>query len=332
MSLWAFGVDHGIVVNIGQGQTIAIPVIDGQVGASLACSSEVASGKLTQFMCQLVSRRFDWYNSRLMTFCRDLKEAHCYVAPPAPRSSGSLQARLAAGEDASVRSVSIEGPHTESGNAADFELNVERVLVPEALFDTSMSGERTLPDLVIDCAAKALKAAVCDAEGARRLLRQVVLVGGAADIPGIRPRLEHELRTLVREGCAPHQILEAVDDPDDIFVLNPPRGADGPLTSPRFVPFVGGCVRAVSSEGLLPLRIDPSKKAEDTSDESTQLASNPSFRAWARNIPNLGGPAIFRTGGGGGEDDRIWRILQLALAQASDEDHEDEQDRYGNDH
>ena len=29
MALWAHGVDHGIVVNIGQSQTIALPVVRG---------------------------------------------------------------------------------------------------------------------------------------------------------------------------------------------------------------------------------------------------------------------------------------------------------------
>ena len=30
MALWGHGVDHGIVVNIGQGQTVALPVVKGE--------------------------------------------------------------------------------------------------------------------------------------------------------------------------------------------------------------------------------------------------------------------------------------------------------------
>ena len=33
MALWAHGLDHGIVVNIGQQQTIAVPVVRGGRGA-----------------------------------------------------------------------------------------------------------------------------------------------------------------------------------------------------------------------------------------------------------------------------------------------------------
>lgn len=331
MSLWAFGVNHGIVVNIGQGQTIAIPVIDGEIGTSLACSSEVASGSLTSFMRQLLSQRFDWFDGRHLTFSRDLKEAHCYVAPPSLRSSaGSLRSRIEAGVDVGIRPVTVEGPQIRNGRADDFELTTERVLVPELFFDSEIAGGPALPELIVNCVAKVLASEICDAEGARRLLRQVVLVGGAADIPGIRPRTEHEIRSLLQNGQAPAQVLEAVTDANDVFVLNPPRAADGPLTSPRFVPFIGGCVRAVSSERLVPLA--PSDAAE--LDEQPRraslvrtLARNQGLRMWAsRERMNLSGPSIFRTGGGGGEDDRIWQALQLALEEIQDEDSSEEEE------
>jgi len=199
---------------------------------------------------------------------------------------------------------------TINGQRHHFELQNERVLVPELLFDHEASDDNpTLPELVVNCGAAALAGGHCDAEGARRLFRQIVLVGGAADIPGIRPRTEHEVRALIRNGRAPQQLLEAVTDPNDIFVLNPPRTADGPLTSPRFVPFVGGCVRAVSSERLLPLT--PSALAERQV-VAPQLSG---FREWlTREVMNLDGPALFRTGGGGGADDGVWHALRLALA------------------
>jgi len=333
MALWSFGVNHGIVVNIGQGQTIAVPVIDGQIGASVACVSDIASGSLTQYMRQLLSRRFAWVDGRHLTFSRDLKEAHCYVAPPSFRSAAvSLETRIAAGEDVGVRPVMVDGPEIRDGRADDFELGVERVLVPELLFDPEMGGTPTLPQLVVKCAADALAGGLCDVEGVCRLFRQVVLVGGAADIPGIRPRTEHELRALLRSNQVPARISAAVTDPNDVFVLNPPLAANGPLTSPRFVPFIGGCVRAVSSERLLPLSPGAQGEEPGLMSMSRGLARVPGFRMWARReFMDLDGPAIFRTGGGGGEDDGIWNVLRLALGQGRNQQNLEEEETEGSD-
>merc|ERR1719346_711278 len=41
MALWAHGIDHGIVVNIGQAQTIAVPVIGGEVAVRAVDSSNM---------------------------------------------------------------------------------------------------------------------------------------------------------------------------------------------------------------------------------------------------------------------------------------------------
>merc|ERR1712151_1253576 len=122
-------------------------------------------------MSHLLSRRLDWYGGRHLTFGRDLKEAYCYVAPPNVNGR-RLAARIAAGEDVQVEPVRVEAPDTINGQRHHFELQNERVLVPELLFDHEASDDNpTLPELVVNCGAAALAGGHCDAECARLLFR-----------------------------------------------------------------------------------------------------------------------------------------------------------------
>ncbi|CAE8599629.1 unnamed protein product [Polarella glacialis] len=322
MALWAHGIDHGIVVNIGQGQAIAIPVVEGEVVASAACGSDIGSGSLTQLMMRLLSRRFSFLDSRVMTWCRDLKEAYCYVSPPPPAGVGSLLERFnalqRAGGDVNntlgMQSVSVDAPFAAPGSV---QLDIERVVVPEALFDASLIGGPTVQGLVLSCIEKVLAREVCDGEALRALLRNVVLVGGAADIPGMRPRTEFEIRKLLAERGS-SSLKSALASTDDCFVLNPPLAdqhdqsrSSGSLTSPRFAPFFGGCVRAASSSSVASAAFG--KPSSDTSAAcgraASTLAAVPGIAAWVRRqLFSLNAPAIFRAGGGGGEEDAAWAL------------------------
>jgi len=306
MSLWTHGIDHGIVVNIGQGQTIAIPVVSGQVVPEATCCSDMGSGGLTQMMVQLLSNRYSFLTSQLMTWCRDIKENHCYVAPPMPQTGGrrqTLQDWLSAAGSHGVMPVRVENP-----SGPDIDLDVERVLVPEFLFDRRISGSPPLPEVVLNCLESLLSSGACTGDSLQQLLHNIVLVGGAADLPGIRPRTEFEVRHLL-EHRASAALRDALGS-TDAFVLNPPLGNTGPLTSPRFAIFVGGCVKATGASAF------------GSGDHRTQeLPPAAPFRSLQ--LFNLDGPAIFRTGGGGGEDDSIWDHMGWIPIGATEEDDED---------
>merc|ERR1719265_2418139 len=79
MALWAHGIDHGLVVNIGQRNTFAIPVINGRITAAMATSSDAGSVDLTQMMHRHVIIRAraeqpSAVRGDLLTWCRDMKE------------------------------------------------------------------------------------------------------------------------------------------------------------------------------------------------------------------------------------------------------------------
>merc|ERR1719362_1207747 len=301
MSLWAHGINHGIVIIIGQQQTIAIPVVRGRIAEDAACGSNIGSAKLTQLMMSLLQVRFSFAHSSLMTWCRDIKEAHCYVAPPASclrhGRAKRLQSRLEAGDDFRVQSVTVD---PRLPGMEPFELAEERVLVPEALFDSSVMGGPTLPELIVRCAEQALRRTVCeDKEALRALLRNIVLVGGAADMPGLRPRTECEVRALLASDRASEELRSALASSEDAFVLQPPLGSSGPLTTPRFVPFIGGCVRASGSNALRGAGL-LERGPNGFTNQSTGATHGGLMH---RGLLHLNAPAVFRTGGGGGADD-----------------------------
>lgn len=325
MALWAHGVDHGIVVNIGQRQTIALPVINGEVVSTAALTSGLGSASLTVALTNVLAQRYPFIDTDVMTWCRDVKEKYCYVAPPSlfSKSGRSLHARLAVGDDFGIERVEIESPIAGTGLV---ELAEERVLIPEMFFQPG-PGRTPLPRLVVGCAERALASGACDEADVRALLQRVVLVGGAAEFPGIRPRVEFESRQLLREAASP-QLRDALLSPENVFVLNPPLGDAGPLTSPRFVPLIGGCVRAASSfcfdawgsgDGAS-LQVVP-----DGTHFNSALQQVPGIAAWMRRRRfDFDGAAVFRTGGGGGEDDTVWE--RFAQAPSSEEGREDEDD------
>eukprot|EP00747_Dinoflagellata_sp_TGD_P082095 gnl/TRDRNA2_/TRDRNA2_161561_c1_seq1.p1 gnl/TRDRNA2_/TRDRNA2_161561_c1~~gnl/TRDRNA2_/TRDRNA2_161561_c1_seq1.p1 ORF type:complete len:358 (+),score=54.75 gnl/TRDRNA2_/TRDRNA2_161561_c1_seq1:2-1075(+) len=275
-----------------------------------------------------------------MTRCRDLKEQHCYVAQAAQpwggsreggRSGLSLNNRLALGNDSAIPTVSVDLPHVGM-----FELGRERVLVPEALFDAEIGSAPTLPQLIVRCAQDALAKNLCGPEAVRALLRNIVLVGGAADLPGIRPRTEFEVRELLRRGAASKELLEALESPDDVFVLNPPLGEGGPLTSPRFAPYIGGCVRGVSSGAFQGVAgRDPSAAnghflgINQLQRMATTGSIVPGIALWVRQrLFDLNAPAVFRTGGGGGEDDLIGGPWDEYEEEVDDHEENEEEDEH----
>ena len=88
--------------------------------------------------------------------------------------------------------------------------------MPEVLFDSSRG--QSLVHIILQSACAVLSAGF-SREDVSDLLRQVVLVGGAADFPGIRPRAEYEMRCLLqhlvgfREGSSSNQLALADVEP-----------------------------------------------------------------------------------------------------------------------
>merc|ERR1712151_86415 len=122
----------------------------------------------------------------------------------------------------------------------------------------------------------------------------------------------------------------ALLSPEHVYVLNPPVGKHGPLITPRFVPLFGGCVRAASSLNL----DEPLQPLAASGDDSNMTPRNAgiAYRMRMSLLRSIrAGAAVFRTGGGGGEDDNVWQLFGDDVWGDNDieddEDYEDGDDR-----
>lgn len=267
----------GIVVNLGQREGVAVPILDRKLLriAVMRRDSLGAAGLTQALLERLVDRRVG-ISHDMLTWCRDIKEKHCAVWP----------SRLAA--EASIGEV-IEGVEVTC-EGRQIQLGRERYLVPEILF---REGGQGLPGMIlkaVECAVstypKELRPSLWG-----RLLSSVVVVGGSADFPGLRPRLEHELTALLSN---PDFITpRGLPRPVGVKVLSPLSGVDGG----RFAVLRGGqlaafaaCAAALgqSLEGLEARRPLPSSFTEaSASDRSSERSSASGPRA-SRQVPLLG--------------------------------------------
>jgi actin-related protein len=184
LALLAHGVvEDGIVVNVGHRETVAVPCLGGKILREAACCNGcLGSALLTKLMLELLttargisycSDSDDW---SLLVECRDLKEKHCFVLPEALESLNAT---------AGLPDVEVDF------GGSNIVLGRERYLVPEVIFSP---WRGSLTQLVLQAAASAVDAAGAGRDDIwSRLLGSVVVVGGAAELPGLRARLAEEL-------------------------------------------------------------------------------------------------------------------------------------------
>eukprot|EP00428_Durinskia_dybowskii_P035600 CAMPEP_0170258816 /NCGR_PEP_ID=MMETSP0116_2-20130129/29278_1 /TAXON_ID=400756 /ORGANISM="Durinskia baltica, Strain CSIRO CS-38" /LENGTH=395 /DNA_ID=CAMNT_0010509859 /DNA_START=78 /DNA_END=1263 /DNA_ORIENTATION=- len=184
LALMAHGAcGDGLVVNIGQREVVLVPCLDGQVCYEAIRTQEgMGASRLTQVMLDLLMARGDGVDWSMLTWCRDLKDKHCQVAPQGYQLGPQGDE---GGDGAGVDGApSLPPPVEVSTGRLRIVLDAERFLVPEVLF----RGRAGLPSLVMStvlAVAKMLAGAAERSTVAARLLSSIVVVGGTAELPGL---------------------------------------------------------------------------------------------------------------------------------------------------
>jgi len=233
----------GIVVNLGQREVVAVPCLGGRTCREAACCQEGIGGAMltNRLYQQLFRRGFDVE----LTCCRDLKESHCFVAPRELRSAGEQELEL------------LAPPIEVSCGGLRLQLGIERCSVPEEVLFPA--GRQGLPGLVLTAASRAVVRLPRSERPAAwgRLLAGVIVVGGTSELPGLRGRLQAELRarTKAQDFLAAEQLPEA----PEVVVLQPSVGPGGTSV------VRGGHLAAVATcaLGLLPTML-PEPEATST--------------------------------------------------------------------
>ncbi|KAI8929760.1 actin family [Entophlyctis helioformis] len=181
LTLYAQGLQTGVVVDSGDGVTHIVPVYDGFALPHLVRRLDVAGRDITRYLIKLLLLRGYAFN-RTADFetVRQLKEKLCYVGYDL-----QLEQKLA-----TETTVLVEQYTLPDGRV--IKVGSERFEAPEALFQPHLVDVES-PG-VAELLFNTIQAAEIDIRS--ELYKHVVLSGGTSMYPGLPSRLEKEVKQL----------------------------------------------------------------------------------------------------------------------------------------
>lgn len=194
LSLYASGRTTGVVLDVGEGVTHAVPVYEGFALPHSVTRSDVAGRDVTRQM-QLLLRRsgLTFTTTAELDLVKRMKEETCYLTrTPIADDSAEKDSRT---------------PYTLP-DGQTFNLSSERYQAPNILFDPLLIGseEAGVADILINSIMKS------DIDLRSTLFSQIVLAGGSTLCPGFGDRLLNELRsrapahTKIRISAPPDRV------------------------------------------------------------------------------------------------------------------------------
>jgi actin-related protein 2 len=181
LTLYAQGLNTGVVVDSGDGVTHIVPVYDGFALPHLTRRLDIAGRDVTRYLIKLLLMRGYAFN-RTADFetVREIKEKLCYV-------SYDLESDTKLAEETTVLVESYTLP-----DGRVIKIGSERFEAPECMFqphlvDVEQPG-------VAEMLFQTIQAAAVDVRS--ELYKHVVLSGGSSMYPGLPSRLEKEMKQL----------------------------------------------------------------------------------------------------------------------------------------
>ncbi len=197
LSLYASGRTTGVVLDVGEGVTHAVPVYEGHALPHSVMRSDVAGRDVTRRM-QLLLRRSGllFTTTAESDLVKSMKEQVGYLTPT-PSLDGNLE------KDSKTQYQLPDGQVVT--------LSSERYMAPSVLFDPSLIGseEPGAADVLVNSILKS------DIDLRSTLFSQIVLSGGTTLFPGFGDRMLYEVRartpahTRIRISAPPDRIHSA---------------------------------------------------------------------------------------------------------------------------
>mmetsp|Transcript_25728 Transcript_25728/g.60321 ORF Transcript_25728/g.60321 Transcript_25728/m.60321 type:complete len:400 (-) Transcript_25728:324-1523(-) len=197
LSLYASGRTTGVVLDVGEGVTHAVPVYEGFALPHSVTRSDVAGRDVTRQM-QLLLRRsgLSFTTTAEADLVKTMKEEACFVT------------RTPAVDDSTEKDSRTQYTLPDGQGVT---LSTERYQAPNILFDPSLIGseEAGAADILVDSIMKS------DIDLRSTLFSQVVLAGGSTLLPGFGDRMLYEVRsrspshTKIRISAPPERVNSA---------------------------------------------------------------------------------------------------------------------------
>jgi len=197
LSLYASGRTTGVVLDVGEGVTHAVPVYEGFALPHSVTRSDVAGRDVTRQM-QLLLRRsgLSFTTTAEADLVKTMKEESCFVT------------RTPVADDSTEKESRTQYTLPDGQGVT---LSTERYQAPNILFDPSLIGseEAGVADILVDSIMKS------DIDLRSTLFSQVVLAGGSTLLPGFGDRMLYEVRsrspshTKIRISVPPERVNSA---------------------------------------------------------------------------------------------------------------------------
>ena len=189
-----------VIVDLGFSATYVVPLVNHSIVHSAVVRLDVGGKALTNLLKELVSYRSleMQAETHLMDQC---KIATCFVAQDYDQAildKKSLGIKYALPDYVSTNTGFVVSDQTPAGLCQTFDLDLERVLIPEVLFQPeALLGLKQAG--VHECVVHAVSQ--CHPALQDLMYQNIVCVGGGSLFPGLTRRLAGELRGLVDERC-----------------------------------------------------------------------------------------------------------------------------------
>lgn len=181
LPLYAASLETGLVVDMGDGVTHAVPVCDGYIISNGITRIDLAGRDLTNFLVRLLKERgYSFTTSAEWETVRQVKEEACYV-------SQSFEEELQAAASTPVRDYTLS-------DGCTITLREEQFCCPEALFQPDLLGMEC-PGIA-ETTFKSIMSTEIDLR--RQLFSRIMLTGGTSMLPGLQERMKTELEELIK--------------------------------------------------------------------------------------------------------------------------------------
>ncbi|KAI3625677.1 hypothetical protein CBS9595_001038 [Malassezia furfur] len=181
LTLYAQGLQTGVVVDSGDGVTHIVPVYEGFAMPHLTRRLDIAGRDVTRYLIKLLLLRGYAFN-RTADFetVRQIKEKLCYVSYDL-----NLDKKLA-----DETTVLVESYTLPDGRV--IKVGPERFEAPECLFQPHLAGleQAGMAEMLF----QTIQSAAVDVRS--ELYKHIVLSGGSSMYPGLPSRLEKEMKQL----------------------------------------------------------------------------------------------------------------------------------------
>ena len=183
-SLFAEGIDTGIVLDSGDGVTHCIPVSDGAILKHSIERMDIAGRHVTEYLVRLLQKKGYAFNSSAdFDFVRELKEKYCFVSNDI-ESDRKLE-----------RETSYYNSYHLLPDETRIRISDEKFEAPEILFNPSLIGKEYdgIPYMMM----KSINS--CPIDSRKGLYSGIVLSGANTLFPGFASRIENEIKKIYKE-------------------------------------------------------------------------------------------------------------------------------------